>query len=142
MPPRPPGKEQSVAEREHDQDANTVRHEQELEVDVRSHEAGSVRARKHVEAKFVEHVEPRAVEHGELVRAPARDGDSGEIETLEDGSISIPLFEERLVVVKELVVRERVVVRKRTVTEHERIEAELRTERIEIEGNLENDPSE
>lgn len=53
-----------------------------------------------------------------------------------------PLFEERLVVVKELVVRERVVVRKRTVTEHERIEAELRTERIEIEGNLENDPSE
>ena len=59
---------------------------------------------------------------------------------LADGSISIPLFEERLVVVKELVVRERVVVRKRTVTEHERIEAELRTERIEIEGNLENAP--
>ena len=52
-----------MAEREHDQDANTVRHEQELEVDVRSYEAGSVRARKHVEAKFVERVEPpRAVE--------------------------------------------------------------------------------
>jgi len=131
-----------VAEREHDQHASTVRHEQKLEVDVSSYEAGSVRARKHVEAKFVEHEEPRAIEHEELVRVPARDGDSGEIETLEDGSISIPLFEERLVVVKELVVRERVVVRKRTVTEHERIEAELRTERIEIEGNLENDRSE
>jgi sporulation protein YlmC with PRC-barrel domain len=61
-------------------------------------------------------------------------------ELLSDGSVSIPLFEERLVVRKELVVRERVVIRKRTVTEEHRIEADLRSERIEVEGDVASDP--
>jgi uncharacterized protein (TIGR02271 family) len=77
------------------------------------------------------------VEYGDFERAEPNDSDSGEIETLEDGSISIPLFEERLVVKKELFVRERVILRKRTVTEPQRIEAELRKERIEVEGDVE-----
>jgi uncharacterized protein (TIGR02271 family) len=76
------------------------------------------------------------VEYGDFERAPATDRDSGEIETLEDGSVSIPLFEERLVVSKELFVRERVILRKRTVTEEHRVEAELRKERIEVEGDV------
>ena len=119
------------------EEAAAVRHEEELELGTQRYEAGSVRARKRVESEQVEPVEPRSVEYGDFERAPASDGDSGEIETLEDGSISIPLFEERLVVKKELVVRERVILRKRTVTEQNRIEAELRKERIEIEGDVE-----
>ncbi len=123
-----------------DDGVTVVRHEEELEVPTETYEAGSVRARKRVETERVQHVEPRAVGYEELERVSAERGDSGEIETLEDGSISIPLFEERLVVTKELVVRERVIVRKRTVTEHQSVEAELRKERIEIE-ELENDLS-
>jgi uncharacterized protein (TIGR02271 family) len=120
-----------------DEEASVVRHEDELELGTQEYEAGSVRARKQVETEHVERVEPRSVEYGDLERAPVNDGDSGEIETLEDGSISIPLFEERLVVSKELFVRERVIVRKRTVTEQHRIEAELRKEQIEVEGDVE-----
>jgi len=45
------------------------------------------------------------------------------------------VFEERLVISKEMVVRERVILRKRTVTEHERVQAELRKERVEIEAS-------
>ena len=68
-----------------------------------------------------------------LERVDAQERDSGQVETLPDGSLSIPVFEERLVVRKEVVVRERVIVRKETVTEQRRIETELRKERVEVE---------
>jgi uncharacterized protein (TIGR02271 family) len=120
-----------------DEEASVVRHEEELQLETQEYEAGSIRARKRVETDRVERVEPRSVEHGDFERAPVTDRDSGEIETLADGSISIPLFEERLVVTKELFVRERVILRKRTVTEEHRVEAELRKEQIEVEGDVE-----
>ena len=43
--------------------------------------------------------------YGDLERLPASEGASGEIETLEGGSISIPIPEEELVITKRLVVR-------------------------------------
>jgi uncharacterized protein (TIGR02271 family) len=129
--------EDALGGRVGDEEASVVRHEEELQLEAEAYEAGSVRARKRVETDHVERVEPRSVEYGDFERAPVSDGDSGEIETLEDGSISIPLFEERLVVSKELFVRERVILRKRTVTEQHRIEAELRKEEIEVEGDVE-----
>jgi uncharacterized protein (TIGR02271 family) len=130
-------REDATGGRVRDEEASVVRHEDELELATQEYEAGSVRARKRVETDQVERVEPRSVEYGDFERAPVNKGDSGEIETLEDGSISIPLFEERLVVSKELFVRERVILRKRTVTEQHRIEAELRKEQIEVEGDVE-----
>jgi uncharacterized protein (TIGR02271 family) len=130
-------REDGTAGRVRDEEASVVRHEDELQLETQEYEAGSVRARKRVETERVERVEPRSVEYGDFERAPVNDGDSGEIETLEDGSISIPLFEERLVVSKELFVRERVILRKRTVTEQHRIETELRKEQIEVEGDVE-----
>ena len=75
----------------------------------------------------------RGVERADLERVAAGDGDSGEIETLPDGSVSIPLFEEQLVVEKRLVVRERVIVSKRTLVEDQVVEAELRRERIGVD---------
>jgi uncharacterized protein (TIGR02271 family) len=122
--------------RAHDEQASVVRHEEEVELGTETYEAGRVRARKRVDTEHVERVEPRSVEYGDVERAEANETDSGEIQTLDDGSISIPLFEERLVVRKELFVRERVIVRKRTETQHHRIEAELRKERVELEGDL------
>ena len=78
---------------------------------------------------------PREVEQVELEQAALAESDSGEIETLPDGSISIPVFEEELVVSRRPVLRERVIVRKRRVTEEQRIEETLRRERVEVEGD-------
>jgi uncharacterized protein (TIGR02271 family) len=47
--------------------------------------------------------------------------------------VSIPLFEERLIVQKQLVVIERVIIRKHRTTEDHQIEADLRREHIEID---------
>jgi uncharacterized protein (TIGR02271 family) len=69
-------------------------------------------------------------------RVPVDDGDSGRIETLPDGSISIPLYEEELVVSKRIVLRERVLIRKETVQRRERVTSELRREEVEIEDPL------
>jgi uncharacterized protein (TIGR02271 family) len=112
-----------------------VRHEEELRLGTRVEEIGGVRVRKEVAAEHVEQSVPRQIEHvDDLECMPAGAQDSGEIETLPDGSISIPVFEEELVVTKRVVVRERVVVRKRTEVESRRVEAELRKERLEIES--------
>ena len=123
---RPPGEDAD--------EAALVRHEEELGVETRWTEAGGVRARKRVETEHVEETVPREVEDlEEVVRTAPNEQDSGEVETLPDGSVSIPILEEELVVTKRTVVRERVIVRKRTVTEQKRVEAEIRKERIELE---------
>jgi uncharacterized protein (TIGR02271 family) len=112
---------------------DVVRSEEELRVDDEPQAIGSARVRKHVDTERVAQVVVRGVEQAGLERAPARDADSGEIETLPDGSVSIPVFEEQLVIEKRLVVRERVIVRKHTVVEEECVEADLRRERIEVD---------
>ena len=121
-----------------------VRHEEELNVTKERYVAGAVRAHKTVETYGTSDVVPRDVEHADVERAPAAENDSGRVETLPDGSVSIPIFEEELVVTKRTVVRERVIIRKRTTTEQHRIEAELRKERVEVdsEGEVESAPDE
>ncbi len=117
------------------EEASLVRSEEELDVGVFPVEAGSVRARKVVEHERVEEVVPRGIEHAKVERTPAVPGDSGEVKTLPDGSISIPVFEEQLVVEKRLVVRERIILRKHTVTEEHVVEADLRRERVEVDSD-------
>ena len=113
---------------------SVVRHEEELDVRTESETYGVVRARKRVDSERVVEDFDREIEYAdELDRVAVSEGDSGEVETLPDGSVSIPLFEERLVVRKELVVRERVILRKRTLTEREHVEAELRREHVDID---------
>ena len=112
-----------------------VRHEEEAVVETQRRALGSVRARKVVEPQPLTDVVPRDVEHADVDRVPAGEQDSGQIETLPDGSVSIPVFEEELVITKRVVVRERLIVRKHTVTEKTRIDAELRRERVEIDAD-------
>ena len=50
-----------------------------------------------------------------------------------DGSVSVPVFEEEIVITKRLVVRERIVIRKTTTSEVQRVEEEVRKERVEVE---------
>jgi uncharacterized protein (TIGR02271 family) len=111
---------------------DVLRSEEELETDVARHEAGRVRAETRVEDVDVMQRVPRQIEYADIERAQPLQADSGQIETLPDGSISIPVFEEQLVVEKRLVVRERVIVRKRTVTEEHVVDATLRREHVEV----------
>ena len=115
-------------------DASVVRHEEELVTDTVVAEAGRVGIHKLVDHERVETVVPTNTEHAEFERQSAAEGDSGEVEVLPDGSVSIPVFEEELVIEKRLVVRERVIVRKHTVTEARRVEADLRRERVEVDA--------
>jgi uncharacterized protein (TIGR02271 family) len=119
--------------------ASVIRHEEALHIGTAVGEAGAVRASKRVETERAHQIVPRQIEHfDDLERIAPAEGDSGEVETLADGSVSIPVFEEELVVTTRLVVRERVVIRKRTETEERRVDAELRKERVEIvpEGDV------
>jgi uncharacterized protein (TIGR02271 family) len=117
------------------QPPEVIRSEEELEVGTVTREAGRVRARKVVDHERVEQVVPVAVEHANSERVAVAEGDSGQIETLPDGSVSIPVFEEQLVVEKRLVVRERIIIRKHTVYEDQRVTADLARERVVIEAD-------
>jgi uncharacterized protein (TIGR02271 family) len=114
-------------------DGDVVRHEEELTVDKRAGGGSEVRARKRVESEHVERLVERDYEDAEVERVAAAATDSGEVEVLPDGSVSIPLLEEELVIEKRIVVRERIVVRKVATTEAVRVEADLRRERVELE---------
>ena len=114
------------------EDQTLIRHEQEVGVEKVREPVGSVRAHKTLEHERVAEMVGRDVEDADIERVPANEQDSGEVETLPDGSVSIPILEEELVITKRLVVRERVVVRKRTVTEQHRVEADLLRERVDV----------
>ena len=116
-----------------DREATVVRHEEELRVERQLVDAGAVRARKLLETYSVEEVVAVEIEHADVERTGANDEDSGQIETLPDGSISVPIFEEEVIVTKRTVVRERVVVRKDIVSERHSVETELLREQVEIE---------
>ena len=120
--------------------------EERLRVGAEREQIGSARAVKHVDVEQAQARVERGTEHADLERSVVDDveGDSGEVETLPDGSISIPVFEEQLVITKRLVVRERVILRKHTVYEEQVVTADLRRERLEVEavgGAVVEDPS-
>ena len=114
-----------------------IRSEDELVTGTETREAGRIGVRKVVDHERAATVVPVGTEHADLERQAAVEGDSGEVEVLPDGSISIPVFQEELVIEKRLVVRERVIVRKHTVTEDRLVEADLRRERVEVEADAE-----
>lgn len=109
--------------------------EEQLQTGTQTEQIGAVRARKHVDVETVTSRVDRGTEHADLERSDVTDADadSGQVETLPDGSLSIPVFEEQIVVTKRLVVRERVIVRKHTVYEEHVVTADLKRERLEVE---------
>ena len=116
---------------------DAVRSEEQLRVETTTERLGSARAVKHVDVEQVAARVDRGTEHADLERLAVADAeaDSGQVETLPDGSLSIPVFEEQLVVTKRLVVRERVVVRKHTVYEEQVVSADLKKERLEVQAD-------
>jgi uncharacterized protein (TIGR02271 family) len=118
-----------------EEEALVIRHEETVDVDAAWEGIGYLRAARRVDVTRVRELVPRDLEDVDLERVPAADEDDGRIETLPDGSISIPLYEEELVITRRPVLRERVIVRKRTVTEQQRVETELRRERVELDAD-------
>jgi uncharacterized protein (TIGR02271 family) len=96
---------------------------------------GYVRGRKRVGSYRVNEEVPLGFEKMVMERAPVEDGDSGRIERLPDGAISIPIFEEEVVIEKRAVLKERVILRKEVVTEVERVRVDLRKEHLELEAD-------
>ncbi|MBA2475139.1 MAG: YsnF/AvaK domain-containing protein [Actinobacteria bacterium] len=112
-----------------------IRQEEELEVGKRWTGVGYARAQKRVDTLSVDELVPRAVQDVRLERTSVSDGDSGRIEHLPDGAISIPVYEEQLVVTKRIVLKERVIVRKQVVSVQERVQDEIRKERVELDAD-------
>ncbi|MFL5926309.1 MAG: DUF2382 domain-containing protein [Gaiellaceae bacterium] len=114
-------------------DPSLVRHEETLHAVPETSVYRHVAARRETTSRRVSESHPRLVENLRQERVPAAEGDSGEIEMLPDGSMSIPLFEEELVVTRRQVLRERVIIRKEEVTEWQTVEADLRREHVSFE---------
>ena len=111
-----------------------VLHQEEVEgVDRSWRGIGALRARKHADAVAVREVVPVGTEELDAERVAVEDGDSGRIETLDDGSVSIPIYAEELVITKRVVLKERLILRKRTVVEELLVEDSLRYERAELD---------
>ena len=120
-----------------EQEQSVVRSEEELHVGTRLGDVGRVLVRKLVGTRVDGQDVDLEVEQAEVERTPAEDGDTGEVLTLPDGSLSVPVFEERVFVEKRMVVRERIVIRKQTVSRTERVEADVRVERVEVTADQE-----
>lgn len=120
-------------------DAVIVRHEEEPTLWRRKKIAGVLRARRRVRVERAEADLPVEVERLVQQRVEVGPDDDGRVQTLADGSISIPIYREELVVTKRTVLSERIVIRKEAVSELRRVQAELRQEHVELETEGEAD---
>jgi len=109
-----------------------TRSAEELRIGKRNVSAGEVTVRKHVETERVTEPVTRTREVVNVERRPVS-ADAAATE-ISEGEIRVPLVEEEVVVEKRPVVKEEVVITKDHVTETENVEAELREERIEVDG--------
>ncbi len=116
--------------------AVVIRHEEVAEADKTGWRgAGFLRARRKVETHRVDELIPTNGEKVVLEHVPANANDDGKIETLPDGSVSIPVYAEELVVTKRTVLRERIVIRKEVVAVEQQVVDELRREIVDIDAD-------
>jgi uncharacterized protein (TIGR02271 family) len=117
-------------------EGDMVRAEEELQIGKESHESGRVRLRKWVETEHVTRTVPVSHEEAHLQREPigVDEADGTEVGDLSESDREMVLNEEQIVVNKRVVPKERVRLEKETVTEDVPVEADLRRERVEVEG--------
>ena len=109
-----------------------VRSEEELHLGTRLQDAGRVLVRKLVGERHDSQEVERQVEQARVDTQTAEPGDTGEVLTLPDGSLSIPVFEEKVFIEKRLVVKERLVVSKFSMAHREQVETDVRVEHVEV----------
>lgn len=118
-----------------DNDARRLtRSEEELHIGKREVSRGEARVGKRIETERVR--EPVTVRREEIVieRRPVSEGSSATA-SISEGEIRVPLVEEEAIVEKRAVVKEELVIGKRVVEDTEMVEADLRKERFDIEGD-------
>jgi uncharacterized protein (TIGR02271 family) len=124
-------------------EAVVVRHEEEPTLWKRRKISGVLTARRRVRVERTAVDLPVEVERLVQQRIAKHENDDGRVETLPDGSISIPVYREELIVTKRTVLAERIIIRKEAVTELQRVQADLRREHVELEteGTVEISPN-
>jgi uncharacterized protein (TIGR02271 family) len=114
-------------------EAALTRREEELEVGTHTESAGKVRLRKYVTTEMETVTVPVQKEKVVVERTPADGTSSGEIG---DEEVEMELHEDVIDVDKHIVDKETVRAGKQKVTESEKVQAELRKEQVEIEGDV------
>jgi uncharacterized protein (TIGR02271 family) len=115
-------------------DERLTRTEEELRIGKREVTRGEVRIGKHVETEHVSEPVTRRREEVVIERRPVGSDTPGDVATIGEAEVRIPLMEEELVVDKRAVVKEELVVGKRVVEERDVVEAEIRKEQFDIEN--------
>jgi len=110
-----------------------TRSEEELRVDKERQQTGTARLRKYVVTEQQNIQVPVQKEVAKVVREPA----TGRGDEIGDVEAEITLSEERAVVTKETVPKERVRLEKDVVQDTETVSGQVRKERVEVEGDVE-----
>jgi uncharacterized protein (TIGR02271 family) len=120
-------------------DTAMTRSEEEMVAGKRKEAKGKVRLVKYVETEHVNVTVPVTRERAKLVTEPITDANRDEAlrgKDIKEGVHEETLYEEEPVVEKRTVPKERVRLEKETVTDEERVEGEVRKERIRTEGDV------
>jgi len=112
------------------------RSEEELKVETREREAGTVRVRKRVRTDRERIVVPKKRVEVTVERVPVVEGEGAGSEIGED-EIVVPIIEEEVIVEKRPVVREELRIRKEVVEDTEVVEEDVRREEIEVDDQTE-----
>ncbi len=116
-----------------------TRSEEELRVGKTAREAGRVRLRKWVETEQVSTTVPVAREEVRIEREPITEGNVDRAMSgpeISEAEHEVVLHEEEAVAAKQTVPKERVRLEKDIVTDEEDVGAELRKERVAVEGDV------
>jgi uncharacterized protein (TIGR02271 family) len=116
-----------------------TRSEEQLRVGKTSETAGSARLRKYVVSENVSETVPLTQERAVLQREPITDaniGNATEGPAISEEEHEVTLTQERPVVEKTVTPVERVRLDKEAVTSEETVTDEVRSERIEAEGDI------
>ena len=116
-----------------------TRSEEELEVAKTSREAGRVRLRKWVDVERVETTVPVAHEEVRVEREPITEGNVDQAMSgaaISESEHEVVLHEEEAVANTRVQPKERIRLEKDVVLGEEQVEADLRKERIEVEGDV------
>jgi uncharacterized protein (TIGR02271 family) len=136
------GTESAVSSTADSNDDAVTRSEEELRVRRTQREAGTARLRKWIETEHVTRTEPVRREQVRVETEPITDANRGRATSgpeLRENVVEVPLMEEEVVAETEVVPKERVRLAKETVTEEREVAADLRKERVEVEGDVSGD---
>jgi uncharacterized protein (TIGR02271 family) len=131
--------EPPILEGGEEEELRVRRSEEELKVETREREAGTVRVRKRVRTDRERIVVPKKRVEVTVERVPVVEGEGAgsEIGEEEEEEIVVPIIEEEVIVEKRPVVREELRIRKEVVEDTEVVEEDVRREEIEVDDQTE-----